>query len=165
MDSLVVCFVRFLVERTFATLSYCTVLISFFALLIAVVNAAAASKILMERVADLDQISNVCLLQEAALAAYEEGKDSEVVKLTELGSEIRKVAQITLSTLELLRYASMSEEDREKEYGEDAEEDGTPFDRFYGGKALETSYALYWPNRFLSFLQDQTKAKEEKEEE
>ena len=132
-------------------------------LLIAIGDASAASKILMGRVADLDQISNVCLLQEAALAAYAEGKDSEVVKLSELGSEIRKIGQITLLTLELLRYASLSEEDREKEYGDEEEE--TPFERFYGGKALETAYTLYWPNRFLDYLQTKVKEKEEKEEE
>lgn len=121
-------------------------------LLIAVGDVAAAAKVLKERVASLEQISNVCLLQEAALAAYAEGKDEEVTKLSELGSEIRKVDQITLLTLELLRYASMTAEEREKEYGEDDEE-GTPFERFYNGKALDTAYALYWPNRFLSFLQ------------
>ncbi len=125
-------------------------------LLIAVGEASAASKILKERIANTEQISNVCLIQEAALAAYAEGKNDEVVKLSELGSEIRKIDQITLSTLELLRYASMSEEEREKEYGEDAEE-GTPFERFYNGKALETAYVLYWPTRFLEFLQAEEK--------
>jgi hypothetical protein len=90
---------------------------------------------------------------------------------------LRKIEPVALSILKLIHYGAkeLSSQERALKYPDSAKKistssqeeesdttEKTPFEEFYDGTALSTPYALYWPLRFLEFLNIKTVEMEKK---
>ncbi|MGI6525751.1 MAG: tetratricopeptide repeat protein [Bdellovibrionota bacterium] len=146
-------------------------------LLIAKGRADEAYSMILTFMAEKDLKKDPCLIQNLALASLADGNYDDSIKFSEIGMNLRKIEPVALSILKLIHYGAkeLSSQERALKYPDSAKKistssqeeesdttEKTPFEEFYDGTALSTPYALYWPLRFLEFLNIKTVEMEKK---